>query len=67
MERREYLKTREYSVDDYVSLIGTHSDHISLRVPDKSRFYAGIKDAIEDAGGNIKLYDKITMCLARKP
>jgi SAM-dependent methyltransferase len=66
-ERREYLKTREYGADDYVSLIGTHSDHISLREPDQSRFHAGIKAAIEDAGGKIKLYDKITMYLARKP
>ena len=67
LEQREYLKTREYSADDYVSLIGTHSDHITLREPEKSGFYAGIKAAIEDAGGKITLYDKITMYLARKP
>ncbi len=67
LERREYLKTRTYSADDYVALIGTHSDHITLREPDKSRFYTGIRDAIERFGGSITLYDRITMYLARKP
>jgi len=66
-ERREYLKTREYSADDYLSLIGTHSDHITLREPERSKFYAGIKDAIVQSGNRITLYDKITMYLARKP
>lgn len=66
LECREYLKTREYNSDDYISLIGTHSDHITLREPEKSRFYEGIRKAILDAGNKIILYDKITMYLARK-
>lgn len=67
LECRYYYKTREYNADDYVSLIGTHSDHLALHEPYKSKFYAGIRDAILNAGNNIVLYDKITLYLARKP
>jgi SAM-dependent methyltransferase len=67
LEYREYHKTREYSADDYVSLIGTHSDHITLKEPGKSKFYEGIRSAIMDAGNKITLYDKMVLYLARKP
>lgn len=66
LECREYVKTREYNADDYISLIGTHSDHISLKEPDKTHFYEGIRKVILEAGDKITLYDKITMYLARK-
>lgn len=67
LERREYIKTREYSADDYVSLIGTHADHITLQEPYKTKFYEGIREAILSYGNKITLYDKITMYLAKKP
>ncbi len=67
LEKREYRKTRTYSADDYLSLIGTHSDHITLPEPHRSRFFEGIREAILNAGGQITLYDNITMYLARKP
>lgn len=67
LECREYRKTREYSADDYVSLIGTHADHITLQEPYKTKFYEGIREAIQSFGNKITLYDKITMYLAKKP
>lgn len=67
LERREYCKTREYSADDYVSLISTHADHITLKEPYKSKFYSGIREVIFNSGNKITIYDKITMYLARKP
>ncbi len=67
LERREYRKTREYNADDYVSLIGTHADHITLSEPYKTKFYEGIREVIRSSGDKITLYDKITMYLARKP
>ena len=66
LERREYRKTREYTADGYVSLIGTHADHITLQEPYKTKFYDGIRAVIQSSGNKIKLYDKITMYLARK-
>ncbi len=67
LECREYKKTREYNADEYVSLIGTHADHLTLQEPYKTKFYEGIRDVIYSFGNKITLYDKITMYLAKKP
>ncbi len=67
LERREYKKTREYHADEYVSLIGTHADHITLREPERTAFFEGIREAVRENGDHITLYDNITMYLARKP
>ncbi len=67
LECREYLKTREYTADGYVSFLGTHADHITLQEPYKSKFYEGIREVIQNFGNKITLYDKITIYLARKP
>ena len=67
LERREYKKTREYNADEYVSLIGTHADHITLQEPYRTKFYDGIKEVIHSFGNKIVLYDNITMYLAKKP
>ncbi|GHV06081.1 hypothetical protein FACS1894217_04080 [Clostridia bacterium] len=67
LDCRFYHKTRTYTADEYVALIGTHSDHLSLEEPDKSMFFNGIREVILNAGNSITLYDKITMYLGRKP
>lgn len=67
LECREYLKTRECNANDYVSLIGTYSDHLLLQEPYKSKFYEGIREVIINSDNKITLYDKTTMYLARKP
>jgi len=67
LECRYYHKTREYNADEYVSLIGTHSDHLTLQQPYKSKFFEGIRNVIINSGNKITLYDKITLYLARKP
>ena len=67
LERRDYYATRIYNADDYVSYIGTHCDHISLSEPYKSKFYAGIKKAIVEAGNKIVLHDNIRLYLTKKP
>ena len=65
-ERREYYSKREFNADDYVSYLGTHCDHIVLKEPYKSMFYAGIRDAIFKAGNKIVHNDTIVLYLARK-
>ena len=66
-EYRHYDKKRELSADEYVSWISTHCGHINLREPDKSKLYAGIKDAVWAFGNKIILYDTIELYLSRKP
>ena len=67
IEYRHYNQIREFATDDYVSYLKTHSGHITLQEPYKSKFYAGIRDVILSFGNKITLYDKIDLCLARKP
>ena len=67
IEYRYYNKIREFTADEYVSFIHTHSDHITLQEPYKSKFYAGIRDVILSFGNKITAYDKIELHIARKP
>lgn len=66
-ECRQYHKTIEYNADDYVSLISIHADHLTLQEQYKSKFYAGIRDAILSFGNKIILNNTIILYLARKP
>jgi ubiquinone/menaquinone biosynthesis C-methylase UbiE len=66
LECRQYHKTREYNADDYVSLIGTHADHITLQEPYKTKFYESIREAILSSDNKIKIYDNIVLYLAKK-
>jgi len=66
-ERREYPGTRVYSAEDYISRIGIYADHLTLPEPNKSKFFDGIREAIERHGGTITLADIVVLYLARKP
>lgn len=65
--RLQYPGRREFSADEYVAYLGTHSDHLVLREPERSAFYAGIREAILAAGDRLVMLDTVTLCLARKP
>lgn len=62
-----YRRTRTFSAQDYVSLIGTYSDHRALEEKKRIEFINGIKNAIDSYGGKITVYDTIDLQLARKP
>ena len=66
-ECRHYSHTREFNAEDYVSYIQTSSTHMTLKEPDKSKFYAGIKEIILRHGDRATLVDDIVMHIARKP
>ncbi len=66
-ERREYKESVEFNSDDYVSLISIQADHLTLQEPYKSKFYAGIRDAILSFGNKIILNNTIILYLIRKP
>lgn len=67
IEHRLYHRTRDFTAAEYVQLLGTYSDHISL--PDEVRlpFFQAVKAAINAHGGRITIYDTIDLQLARKP
>jgi len=65
-QRLEFYSRREFTADDYVEYLGTHSDHIVLREPYQTKLYEGIRAAIKNAGNKIELKDTVVLCLARK-
>ena len=64
---RLYRRTRAFSAQEYIMLLGTYSDHIAL--PDAVRlpFFRAVEEAINAHGGTITIYDTIDLQLARKP
>lgn len=66
-DKREYYGKREFTADEYAAFCGTHCDHIVLPEPYKSKFFDGIRDAVNQAGGRIVFLDTYVMYLAKKP
>lgn len=67
VEYRLYHRTRTFNAQEYVSLLGTYSDHIAIEERKRNIFFAEIQRTIEDFGNQITLYDTIDLALARKP
>lgn len=44
-----------YTADDYVALLGTYGDHLTLADDVRERLFAGITEVIKQAGGTIEL------------
>jgi len=61
-----FTRTRSFTADEYVSLLGTYSDHIVIEEGVRREFFAAIRDAILASGGEITVYDTIDLQLARK-
>jgi len=66
-EHHCYTQTRTLNSEDYICLLNTYSDHISLENDLKTELYSSIQMAIEKHGGIIRLIDTIDLYLAKKP
>ncbi len=64
---KEWKKERVLNAEEFCSYIGTHCDHINLEEPYKSKFYEGIRKAIQNVGDKITLIDTIPLYLVQKP
>lgn len=62
-----FFRTRTFSAEEYISLLGTYSDHIAIEESIRTEFFSQIKDAINRNGGEITIYDTMDLQLARKP
>lgn len=62
-----YHRTRSFTAKEYVSLLGTYSDHIAIEENIRMKFFSEIERAIDNSGGQITIYDTIDLQLARKP
>lgn len=64
----DWKQSCTYSAQQYVEyLAATQVEHVTLREPYRSRFFGGVRQAVEDAGGSITLNNTIALYLARKP
>lgn len=60
-EERRFPWVAEYDAEDYVALLGTYSDHLSLPEDERASLFARIKELIHDEyGGTVrKHYDAV--------
>lgn len=61
-----FYRTRTFSAKEYVTLLGTYSDHIAIDKEIRVEFFSKIEEAINKYGGTFMLYDTIDLELARK-
>ena len=66
-EKREYPGRRVLTAEEYAAYCGTHSDHMVIPEPYRTRFFDGLRDAVLAAGDRIVFNDTYVLYLARKP
>jgi SAM-dependent methyltransferase len=59
--------TQRYTTQQYLGLVGTHSDHIALPKQRLDCLLKGIGNAIESFGGSLELHYSTVLYLAQKP
>lgn len=62
-----FRRTRSFTAQEYITLLGTYSDHIVIDEPVRRKFFDEIEQTIHEYGGEITLYDTIDLALARRP
>ncbi|MEG2634061.1 MAG: class I SAM-dependent methyltransferase [Oscillospiraceae bacterium] len=62
-----YHRTRDFTAKEYITLLGTYSDHIAIEEKTRMKFFSEIERVINDFGDQITIYDTIDLELARKP
>jgi ubiquinone/menaquinone biosynthesis C-methylase UbiE len=67
VEYKLYHRTRTFTSQEYIYLLGTYSDHIAIEETKRKVFFNKIKNVIDSYGGKITIYDTIDLQLARKP
>lgn len=64
---RSYQWTAEYSTNEYLDLLGTYSDHISLPLAERRDLFSGIADLIDhEYGGRVLKHYETVLRLQKK-
>jgi protein-L-isoaspartate O-methyltransferase len=61
---RSYRWSRDYPTADYLALLQTHSDHVILPPASRAAVLEAVGDAIDEAGGAIRMSYLTQLCLA---
>ncbi len=67
MTRRDFQGKRVFNADEYVQYCGTHSDHMVIPEPYKTKFFEEIRRAVLEAGDKVEFWDTYVLYLAKKP
>ncbi|MBQ4185559.1 MAG: methyltransferase domain-containing protein, partial [Clostridiales bacterium] len=67
VEKREFFGKRTMNAEEYVAFSGTHCTHIVIPEPIREKFFQGLHDAVQDAGGKIVFNDTYILYLTKKP
>ena len=62
-----FHRTRSFSPEEYVRLLGTYSDHLALPENVRAEFFGRIAQTIRDFGGWLNIRDTLDLELFRKP
>ena len=65
-EARTYEWSETYSTAQYIALLGTHSDHITLAPERRIGLFGAIAGVLDGAGGRLELGYSTELCLARR-
>jgi ubiquinone/menaquinone biosynthesis C-methylase UbiE len=66
VDARVFSWPARYSSEQYIGLLGTHSDHITLPQAPRERLFEEVAAAIDEAGGSFELTYQTLLCLARR-
>ena len=66
VQLRIYKSTRQFTADEYLQLLHTYSDHISMHEETRQVFMGKMKQAIESSGNIVRINDTIDLYLGRK-
>lgn len=66
VDARVFEWQQRYETEEFIALLGTHSDHITLPDAPRERLYSAIRATLEEAGGSFELTYQTLLCLARR-
>ncbi|MBO7091700.1 MAG: hypothetical protein J6W23_07920, partial [Victivallales bacterium] len=66
-QRQAFHGRRVLTTDDYVNYCGTHSDHLTIPEPYKTKFFNGLREAVDEFGGTVVFNDTYELMTVRKP
>lgn len=67
LERLEFHGKRLFNADEYVMYCGTHSDHMVIPEPYKTRFFEGLRNTVKENGNKVEFWDTYVLYMAHKP
>ena len=66
-QKHVFTSSQVYTADEYAAFCGTHCDHLVIPEPWKSRFFAGLRQAVMDFGNRIEVFDSHVLMTVEKP